>query len=255
MASQTLLTDRIALVTGAGRGIGRGIAEAFAAEGAVVIVSDIDEGAAKEVADALPRAEAVACDVRDEAAVVALVSGIVRRHGRLDVAVANAGVAGLTPLAEMSLEEWRRITSVNLDGVFLTVREAAKAMAANGGGSIVGMGSISALAGAPLFGHYAAAKAGVVNLCKTAAAEFKPFGVRVNSVCPTFIDTDMVREHRAGFDAALGGQFGAIVEAKQARFGTVEDVVPMVVFLAGDQSGFCTGGHYVVDNGWTSSLL
>src|SRR5947209_1987298 len=106
MTSAGLLQDRIAVVTGAGKGIGRAIAEAFDAEGAVVVVSDIDEGAAKEVAGGLSRGEAVVCDVRDESAVQSLIRGTVERHGRVDVAVANAGVAIVKPLAETSLAEW-----------------------------------------------------------------------------------------------------------------------------------------------------
>jgi NAD(P)-dependent dehydrogenase (short-subunit alcohol dehydrogenase family) len=253
--SQNLLADRVAVITGAGRGIGKAIAEAYAEQGAIVVVSDIDEGAAKEVAAALPRAESVVCDVRDEAAVEALIQGTVQRHGRLDICVANAGVGKAQPLAEMSLADWRAITSVNLDGVFLTIREAAKAMAAGGGGSIIGMGSITATAGSPLIGHYAAAKAGVVNLCKTAAVEFRPYNVRVNSILPTFIDTELVRENQAIFEAALGTDFESLLATKQGRFGQVSDVTPLAVFLAGDQSAFISGSAYTVDNAWTASLL
>jgi NAD(P)-dependent dehydrogenase (short-subunit alcohol dehydrogenase family) len=254
-SQNALLADRIALITGAGRGIGKAIAEAYAAAGAVVVVSDINEGSAKEVAAALPRAESAVCDVRDEASVAALVKGVVERHGRLDVCVANAGVGKAQPLAETSLADWRAITSVNLDGVFLTVREAALAMAATGGGSIIGMASITALNGSPLIGHYAAAKAGVVNLCKTAAVEFRPYNVRVNSILPTFIGTDLVNENIPAFEAALGTDFNSIITMKQVRMGEVSDVAPLAVFLASDLSGFCTGSAYVVDNGWTASLL
>jgi len=250
-----LLTDKIAIITGAGKGIGRAIAEAFDAEGAVAVVSDIDEGSAKEVAGRLSRGEAVGCDVRDEAAVAALVRGTVERHGRLDVAVANAGIGKVAPIAECTLADWRAVTSVNLDGVFLTVRESALAMAAAGGGSIIAMASITALRGSPLIASYAAAKAGVVNLCKTAATEFRPHGVRVNAILPTFIDTDLVRENVPAFEAALGASFDTVIEGKQVRFGRLDDVTPLAVFLAGDQSRFCTGSEYVIDNGWTASLL
>jgi NAD(P)-dependent dehydrogenase (short-subunit alcohol dehydrogenase family) len=255
MASQSLLQDRVAVITGAGKGIGRAIAQAFDAEGAVVVVSDIDEGAAKETAGQLTHGEAVVCDVRDESAVQALIRGTVDRHGRLDVAVANAGVGRAQPLAEMSLADWRAVTSVNLDGVFVTIREAALAMAAGGGGSIIAMGSITALRGSPLIGNYAAAKAGVVNLCKTAAVEFRRYGVRVNAILPTFIDTDLVRENVPALEAALGAEFGPVIEQKQGRMSEVGDITPLIVFLASDQSRFTTGSEYVVDNGWTASLL
>jgi NAD(P)-dependent dehydrogenase (short-subunit alcohol dehydrogenase family) len=249
------LADRVAVITGAGRGIGRAIAEAFAAEGAIVVVSDIDEGAAKEVAATLSRAEAVACDVRDEAAVQALIRGTVERHGRVDVSVANAGIAIVKPLAETSLAEWRAVTSVNLDGVFLTVRESALAMAAAGGGSIVVLGSITALRGSPLIGSYAATKAAVVNLTKTAATEFRAHGVRVNALLPTFIGTDLVNENIPTFSAALGGDFIPLIEQKQVRMGEVGDITPLAVYLASDSSKFTTGSDFVVDNGWTASLL
>jgi len=117
------------------------------------------------------------------------------------------------------------------------------------------MASITAMAGSPLIGHYAAAKAGVVNLCKTAAIEFRPYKVRVNSILPTFIGTDLVSDNVPAFEAALGVPFESIITAKQGRMGEVEDVTPLAVFLASDLSGFCTGSSYVVDNGWTASLL
>ncbi len=250
-----VLQDKIAIVTGAGKGLGKAIAEAFDAEGAIVVVSDIDETAAKDVAASLTRGEAVACDVRDEAQVAALVSGTVARHGRLDVAVANAGVGRVRSIAEMSLADWREVTSVNLDGVFLTVRHAALAMVGNGGGSIVTMASITGLAGSPLIGDYAAAKAGVINLSKTAATEFRAYGVRVNAVCPGFVDTDLVRVAKPDFEAALGIDFDATIERVQGRMGQVGDVAPLVVFLASERSRFSTGSAFVVDGGMSASLV
>jgi NAD(P)-dependent dehydrogenase (short-subunit alcohol dehydrogenase family) len=250
-----LLQDKIAVITGAGRGIGQAIAEAYDAEGAIVIVSDIDGDAAERVAKSLRRGEAVVCDVRDEASVVGLIDGLVDRHGGLDVAVANAGVGRPLSIAESSLEEWRRVTSVNLDGVFLTIRSAALAMAASGGGSIIGMASITGLRGSALLADYAAAKAGVINLCKTAAVEFRDFGVRVNAMCPTFLDTEMVRVAIPTFEAALGANFDDVIAAKQGRMGQLSDVTPLAVFLACERSRFSTGSAFVVDNGWTASLV
>lgn len=249
------LQDKVAVITGAGRGIGQAIAEAYDREGAIVIVSDIDGDAAEQVAKGLTRGEAVVCDVRDEAAVQALIDGVVARHGRVDIAVANAGIGRPMPLAEMSLEEWRKVTSVNLDGVFLTIRFAALAMAATGGGSIIGMASITGFKGSPLIGDYAAAKAGVINLCKTAATEFRPHNVRVNAIAPTFLDTELVRVAVPTFEAALGVPFEQIINQKQGRMGTVADVAPLAVFLASEKSRFSTGSSFVVDNGWTASLV
>lgn len=249
------LQDKVALITGGARGIGQAIAEAYDREGAIVVVADIDGDGAETVAKGLSRGESAVCDVRDEAAVKGLIDGIVARHGRLDIAVANAGVGRPMALAEMSLEEWRKVTSVNLDGVFLTIRFAALAMAATGGGAIIGMASITGLKGSPLIGDYAAAKAGVINLCKTAATEFRAHNVRVNAIAPTFLDTVLVQEAIPTFEAALGVPFDQIMSQKQGRIGTVDDLVPLTVFLASERSRFSTGSTFVVDNGWTASLV
>lgn len=249
------LQGKVAVITGAGRGLGQAVAEAYDAEGAIVVVSDIDGDSAERVAASLRHGEAAVCDVRDEAAVQALMDGIVARHGTLDVAVANAGIAKVQPIAASCLADWRMVTSVNLDGVFLTLRSAALAMAATGGGSIIGMASITGMRGSPLVADYAASKAAVINLCKTAAVEFRDQGVRVNSICPTFIDTDLVHPNIAAFEAALGARFDDVLAGKQGRWSTPSDVTPLAVFLAGDQSRFSTGSNFVVDNGWTASLL
>lgn len=249
------LQDKVAVITGAARGIGQAIAEAYDREGAIVVVSDIDGEGAERVAKGLSRGEAVACDVTDEAAVQALFDGVVSRHGTLDIAVANAGVGRPLPIAEMNLAEWRKVTSVNLDGVFLTIRSAALAMAATGGGSIIGMASITGYRGSALIADYAAAKAGVINLCKTAACEFRDHGVRVNAMCPTFLDTVLVQEAVPTFEAALGVPFDTVITQKQGRMGTVDDVTPLAVFLASERSRFSTGSAFVVDNGWLASLV
>jgi len=249
------LQDKVAVITGGARGIGAAIAEAYDAEGAIVVVSDIDGEGAERVAKGLSRGSSAQCDVTDEAAVQALIDGAVAQHGKIDIVVANAGVGRPMALAEMTLAEWRKVTSVNLDGVFLTIRSAALAMAATGGGSIIGMASITGFKGSPLIGDYAAAKAGVINLCKTAATEFRAHNVRVNAMCPTFLDTVLVRDAVPTFEAALGVPFDQIISQKQGRMGEVSDVTPLAVFLASDRSRFSTGSAFVVDNGWLASLV
>jgi NAD(P)-dependent dehydrogenase (short-subunit alcohol dehydrogenase family) len=251
-----LLKEKIALVTGAARGLGAAVAAELASEGARVVVSDIDGDGAATTAKELAGAESAVCDVRDDAAVAALVEDVVSRHGRLDIMVANAGIATVTPITEMTLDEWRAVLAVNLDGVFCSVRHAGRAMAAAGGGSIIAMASITAFAGSPLIGHYAAAKAAVVSLTKTAAVELRPHGVRVNAICPGFIGTDLVHGKAHLFEAGLGLEnFEAVINQTQGRMGEVGDVAPLAAFLASERSRFCTGSAFVVDGGMTASLV
>ena len=243
------------VVTGAGRGLGAAVARELAARDMTVVVADIDDAAAQQVAVEID-GDAVHCDVRQEDQVAALMAHAVERHGGLDVAVANAGVAGVGPLVEMSYEEFRRVTSVNLDGVFLTMKHAAAQMAPRGGGSIVAMASITALAGSPLIGHYAAAKAGVVSLAKTMAIELRDTGVRVNAVCPGFVDTEMVRDHKSALESGLGGiDMDEVIAAKQGRYGTPEEVAKLVAFVASSRAAFSTASAFVIDGGARASLL
>ena len=251
------LDSKIAIVTGAAKGLGRAVAEAYAAEGAKVVVSDIDEAGAQSVAGGLDGATARACDVTDEGQVKALVDETVAEHGGLDIMVPNAGVATVKPLVELDLAEWHKVTAVNLDGVFLCVRYAAPAIAASGGGSIVNMCSITAFAAPPLIAAYAAAKAGVLSLTQTAAVEFRDHGVRVNAICPGFIGTDLVNEQKASFEHYLDlpAPFDDVIASKQGRYGTPEEVGRLAVFLASDRSSFCSGSPYVLDGGARASVL
>lgn len=250
-----LLKDKTAIVTGAAQGLGRAVAEGLASEGARVIVTDINEAGAKNVAAGLDGAEAETLDVRDDARVEAVVNGVAERHGKVDIMVANAGIATVTPLAEMTMETWRSVMAVNLDGVFSSIRYAGRSMAATGGGSIIAMASITGFAGSPLIGHYAAAKAGVINLVKTAAVELKAFNIRVNAICPGWIGTDLVLDRKGQFEEILGIDFDAVINGAQGRLGEVGDVAPLAVFLASERSRFSTGSTFVVDGGMSSSLL
>ncbi|MCD2196884.1 glucose 1-dehydrogenase [Actinomycetospora endophytica] len=256
MAGQ--LDGRVAVVTGAGKGLGAAIAGRFAEEGATVVVSDIDAGAAEKVAAGLPGARAIPCDVRDEGQVQALIERTVSECGALHVMVPNAGVGTPCPLLAMDLAAWRSVLEVNLDGVFLSLRYAAPAIIASGGGSIVNLASVTATTGSPLIGHYAAAKAGVVNLTKTAATELRDQGVRVNAVLPGFVGTDLVTAAAPVFEQLLGlpdGGFDGLIAQKQGRYGTPEEVADAVLFLASDRSAFCNGSGLVLDGGLDASLL
>jgi NAD(P)-dependent dehydrogenase (short-subunit alcohol dehydrogenase family) len=236
------LEGRVARDTGAAQGLGAAVSDALASEGATVVRTDI-------------QGTDVTLDVRDEAQVKQVIADTAEQHGRLDVVVANAGVAFVKPLTETSLADWRGLMEINLDGVFLTAREAAIQMAPRGGGSIINMASITGLRGSPLIGTYAAAKAGVISLSKTLALELRDHGVRVNAVCPGFIDTQLVRDHADELSAAIGMPIEDVINAKQGRMGTAEEVARLVLFLASDRSRFSTAEAFVLDGGSTGALV
>jgi NAD(P)-dependent dehydrogenase (short-subunit alcohol dehydrogenase family) len=252
------LQGKSAIVTGAAKGIGLAIAQHLADAGAKVVISDIDEAGAKAAAEQIPGAVAVGCDVRDEDQVKSLVDQTVAAFGDLHLMVPNAGIGVVNPILETDLAAWRAVTSINLDGVFLCLRYSAPAIIASGGGAIVPVASVTALAGTPLIASYAASKAAVVNLTKTAAVELGPLGVRVNCVLPGFVGTDLVNDRAPEFEAALGlpaGGFPEFIAQKQGRYGTVDEVAKAVLFLAGDESSFCSGTGLALDGGLTAGLF
>ena len=255
MTSESL-SGKIAVITGAARGIGYQIARAYAAHGATVVLSDIEAQAAQAAADTVPGASALGCDVRDQNSVAELFERTASQYGKVDIAVANAGIATVAPLLEMPFDTWRTMMSINLDGVFLTLQHAARTMiATQTAGSIITMASVTALAGVPLVGHYAAAKAAVVNLSKTAALELRPAGIRVNAILPGFAETQLVTANKEQYEAGLGADFDDLIRQGQGGYVTVEDVASLALFLANNRSGFCTGGAFVVDGGLTASLI
>ncbi|OBK78400.1 SDR family oxidoreductase [Mycobacterium sp. 1164985.4] len=250
------LVGKVAVVTGAARGIGFAAARAYAAQGATVVISDIDASAAASAAATLPKAVAVQCDVSNERSVAELFEHTADRYAKVDIVVANAGIAGVLPIVEMPFATWRTMLSINLDGVFLTMRTAARSMiASQTAGSIITMASVTALAGIPLAAHYAAAKAGVVSLTKTAALELRPAGIRVNAILPGFAETELITANREKYNAALGIDFDTVISATQGGYVSVDDVAGLALFLASDRSQFCTGGGFVVDGGMTASLF
>ncbi len=250
------LDGKIAVITGAAKGIGRRIGEEYIAAGATVVLSDIDGEAVAATAQEIGAAGGIACDVRSEADVKGLIETVVADHGALHIAVPNAGVGHVQPIATMSLEDWHRTTAVNFDGVFLTIRHSAPAIAAAGGGAVVTIASATATGGSPLLAPYAASKAGIVNLTRTAAVEFRDHGVRCNSILPGFIETDLVMDRKKDFEEGLGLEdFDAVILQKQGRYGTTEDVAKLALWLASDRSSWCTGGAYGLDGGLTASLL
>jgi NAD(P)-dependent dehydrogenase (short-subunit alcohol dehydrogenase family) len=249
-----ILENKVAIVTGAAKGIGFAIAQRLSEAGAKVVLADIDAEGVRAAAARLDGADGVVCDVRDEDQVAKLVADAVAQHGHLDVMVASAGVATVKPLVQMPLEEWHEVLSVDLDGVFLCTKHAGLQMSQNGGGSIINIASIKAFGGSPATGHYGAAKAGVVSLTKTAALELRAAGVRVNAICPGWIATDMVMDRKAELESVLGVDMEEAIGQLQGRLGTPEEIAGLAVFLASERSAFCSGTAYVVDGGATAAL-
>ncbi len=250
------VAGKVALVTGAASGLGAETARVLAREGAAVLLTDRDP-AGEQVALGISAAGGTAAflvhDVTSEPDWAAAVAATVERFGKLDVLVNNAGIGSSQfDLLTGSLETWRQMLAVNLDGVFLGMRHAGPMMAAAGGGSVINLSSILGKVGLPGAAHYCASKGGVLMLTKAAALEWAPLGIRVNSVHPGFIDTPMVSN--ALHEAENGNEMREmlIMAHPLARFGVPREIADAVLFLASDESSFMTGAELVVDGGYTA---
>lgn len=218
------------------------------------MVADIDDVAAKSVAAELGgNGRAIRCDVTERGAVDAAVALAVSEFGRLDVMVNNAGVCTLGPLHLLGDDDFDRMIEVNLKGTFRGIRAAVGQMPE--GGAIINIASTAGLNGAPLLGGYGATKAGIVNLTKTAAAELRPFGIRVNCVCPALVETPFSDALVTGFEAATGASAQTYFSEKQGRIGQPEDVAKVVLHLASQDAGWVTGIAYPVDGGLMAASI
>ena len=254
------LEKRVALITGAGRGIGRAIAERFAREGARVAVADIDiQGSQETVAairDAGGDAMALTMDVTDEQAVDTGVKAIVEAWGKLDIALANAGVQHIDPLHKLDYADWRRVLNVHLDGAFLITRAALQQMYASGGGSMLYMGSVHSLEASPLKAPYVAAKHGLLGLCRSVAKEGAAHGVSSNIICPGFVRTPLVEKQIPEQARELGISEEDVIRnvmlknTVDGEFTSLEDVAELAVHLAAFPSQALTGQSIVVSHGW-----
>jgi NAD(P)-dependent dehydrogenase (short-subunit alcohol dehydrogenase family) len=237
----------VALVTGAAHGIGRACAAALAADGARVVLADLDGDAAAEAASAIgPDALARACDMGDSNAVTALFDGIEAEAGPVAILVNNAGVALPADFLDYSLDDWRRTLDVNLTGAFLATQRAARGMIANKiQGAVVNMSSINAQVAIPTIPAYCASKGGIAQLTKAAALALAPHGILVNAVAPGSIDTAMV----AGVNRDPDAMNRLMSRTPMKRLGTAEEVARIVAFLAGPGAAYVTGETIVADGG------
>ena len=246
--------DKVVVVTGAGSGIGRATALAFGREGAKVVAADIDAATAQATAEQIKaaggQAEPLQVDVSVAADVERMVSTAAERWGRLDVLVNNAGIFFMLPLTQVPEDQWDRLMSINLKGVYLGCKHAIPQMIRQGKGVIVNTASVAGLRGFATFDTYCAAKGGVVQLTKALAVEFAKMGVRVNCVCPGIIDTAMLDRGVAdrGLDKAAFVQLAGEAHP-MGRIGRPEEVAAAILFLASDEASFITGVALPVDGG------
>ncbi len=252
------LAGKVAVITGAGSGIGRESALKFAREGAKVIAVDKTADAvtatAEQIRSAGGVADAIAADAGSEAEVAGFVDQAVARHGTLDVIFANAGIAGgWFRTVDLTVEQWIEVLRVNLIGPFLAIKHAARVMTPRGKGSIICTASVAGLKANAGSSHYAASKAGVISLVQTSAYSLAGSGIRVNAVCPGIIETGMTKPT---FEKARArGTFDALGELNPLkRIGQPRDIANMVLFLASDEASYVNGQAIAVDGGLTASM-
>ena len=258
------LDGKVAVITGGGSGLGRAMAQRFAAEGAAVLIGDLNEAGAQETIAGITaaggdatRAIATRMDVTSEADCAAIVADAVSRWGRLDIMVANAGIGAPAPIAMLELEAWESVMRVNLTGVFLCAKHAFRAMRQNdpSGGTILALASVAGMEGTPSLGAYGPSKAGVIQLVKTLALEGARYNIRSNALCPVWAATPMV-------DAFVANTKGGPEVGKErltstiplGRLGAPADVANAALYLASDEAAFVSGVAFPVAGGHTAAI-
>jgi 3alpha(or 20beta)-hydroxysteroid dehydrogenase len=244
------LDGKVAVITGSAGGIGAAAARRLAQEGALLTLTDADEQGAERLADELGEcASALRHDVTSEEDWRAVLAHTLGAHGAIDVLLNNAGVFLAAPLTDTSVEEFRRVIDVNVTGVFLGMRTIAPAMIERRAGSVINVSSVAGLIGSPFLSAYAASKWAVRGISKVAAKELAQFGVRVNSLHPGQIDTDMNARQREKTPELIDKLIKGI---PLRRIGTPEEVAHAIVYLASDESVYVTGSELVIDGGVTA---
>jgi 2-keto-3-deoxy-L-fuconate dehydrogenase len=247
------LKDKVAIVTGAGAGIGRASCLAFAREGAKVVCADLSretgEETARLVSEVTGQGHFALADAADSAGVQRLVDETVERYGKLDVFYANAGVVPGGTVIDCGEEEWDRTMAINARSAFLACKHAIPAMLKGGGGSIVCTSSVAGLVGVKNRAAYSASKMAVIGLVKSVALDFVDRNIRINAICPGTVDTPSLHgrlQTMGDYEAALK-QF--IARQPMGRLGTAEEIAALAVYLASDESGYMTGSYIVIDGG------
>ncbi len=245
--------DKVVLITGAGAGLGAGYAEVFGELGSNVVCADINLEAAKEtvkiINDNGGKAVAVAVDVTSLSSINEMVSNIVEIHGRIDVLINNAGVEYIQPFQEVSVENYDKISNVNIKGVFFTAQAVSKQMAKQGGGKIINIGSLGSFIGLAESSVYCSTKGAITQLTKTMALELADKNIQVNFVAPGYFITPMTQgfydddEHRNWIESRI----------PLGRWGTKKDLAGAIVFLASEASDYVSGTGIIVDGGWLAS--
>jgi NAD(P)-dependent dehydrogenase (short-subunit alcohol dehydrogenase family) len=254
------LEGKVAVITGAAGGIGRAAARLFADEGARLALVDLDETALQDTVRSIgeDRASYTVADVTQPDQTQAYVNAAVNRWGGIDVFLANAGIEGtLSPIPDYPIDIFDRVMAVNVRGVWLGIKYVVPVMRQRGGGSIVITSSTAGIGGTPAMSAYTTSKHAVIGLMRTAALEGAPVGIRVNTVNPAPIETRMMRSIEEMRVAGLDDSAVTVEQAKQSfavriplqRYGNPEEVANLMLFLASDESSFCTGGVYMVDGG------
>lgn len=256
-----MLTNKVAIVTGAASGIGREIALTYGKAGAKVVIADLNIDAAKQTAAELcaegHQAIGVAMDVTQEQQVIDGVAEVVKQYGTVDVLVSNAGIQHIEPMHELSLSDWRKMLAIHLDGAFLTTRECLKVMYKSGrGGSIIYMGSVHSKEASKLKAPYVTAKHGLIGLAKVVAKEGAAYGVRANVICPGFVRTPLVDKQIPEQAKTLGISEQEVIkkvmlgETVDGEFTTVKDIAEVALFFAAFETNALTGQSLIASHGW-----